>query len=152
MTKAIYHLIHANVSQGRASLDDPLMNDFADQMDEIDELAQGWPGFVAQPIPPDEGTVYTELAFLNVSIWESIEQLREFTYSGRHSELLDRRAEWFVQSNRPIYVLYWSPAGESPTEKEISQRFAYLREHGPTPLAFTFDQPFTVEQMLGFEG
>jgi hypothetical protein len=128
------------------------MKDFVDQMDEIDELAQGRPGFVAQPIPPDEGTVYTELAFLNVSIWESIEQLREFTYSGRHSEVLDRRVEWFVQSDQPIYVLYWSPAGEPPTEKEISQRFEHLREHGPTPRAFTFDKSYTVEEMLEFEG
>jgi hypothetical protein len=151
MTDNAYHLIEANLSHGRADLDDPMMVDFVERLDEIDLLAQGWPGFVAQPTLPDGGHVYREPALLNVSIWESIEDLREFTYSSVHTELLDRRAAWFVQFDRPVYVLYWSPVGELPTEKEISNRFEHLREHGPTPRSFTFDQPFTVEDMLDFE-
>ena len=52
-----YHLVHANVATARAALDDPLMNDFVDRLDEIDALAQGWPGFIAQPELPDEGLI-----------------------------------------------------------------------------------------------
>jgi hypothetical protein len=146
-----YHLVHANLSRARADLDDPQMKGFVDHVDEIDELAHQSPGFVAQPILPDEGSVYTGRTLLNVSVWESVEQLRRFTYSGRHSEFLDRRKEWFVQTNRPVYILYWSPAGEVPTEEEIHRRFAYLNVHGPTPHAFTFEQTYTAEEMLAFE-
>ena len=28
------------------------------------------------------------------------------------------------------------------------QRLDHLKQHGPTPLAFTFEQQFTVEEML----
>lgn len=145
-----YHLVHANVATARAALDDPLMNDFVDRLDEIDALAQGWPGFIAQPELPDEGLIYTEPTLLNVSIWESIENLRQFTYSSKHAGLLERRAEWFVQSDLSAYVLYWSPAGEVPWEEEIKRRFEYLHFHGATPFAFTFDEPDTVEDMLEF--
>ena len=150
MIKTTYHLVQANLAHARAELDDALMKDFVVQADEIDALAQGWPGFVDQPTLPDEGFIYTGLEMLNVSIWDSIEPLREFTYSGRHAEVLERRAEWFVQSDRPAYVLFWIPAGELPTEEQISQRFERLRVHGPTPLAFTFDSPYTPEEMLKF--
>lgn len=126
------------------------MKGFVERMDEIDAHAQDTPGFVAQPSLPDEGAVYGDLDLLNVSIWESIDPLREFTYSGEHAEMLERRTEWFLPSDRLAYVLYWWPAGEPVTEREISRRIAHLDEHGPTPAAFTFDQPYTVEQMLEF--
>jgi hypothetical protein len=126
------------------------MSGFVDRLDEIDALAQGWPGFIAQPELPDEGLIYTEPTLLNVSIWESIENLRQFTYSSKHAGLLERRAEWFVQSDLSAYVLYWSPAGEVPWEEEIKRRFEYLHLHGATPFAFSFDEPDIVEDMLEF--
>jgi hypothetical protein len=150
MTDIIYHLVHANSATIRAALDDPLMKGFVDRIDEIDALAQGWPGFIAQPALPDEGLIYPQSTLLNVSIWESIENLREFTYTSEHADMLKRRAQWFVQSDRPAYVLYWSPAGEAPSEKEIKQRFEHLQQKGSTPYAFTFDEPYTIEEMLEF--
>jgi len=150
MVPKSYHLVHANLAVARAPLDDPLMAEFMANAGEIDSLAHTSQGFVAQPTPADEGTVYSEPALLNISIWESIESLRTFTYSGRHAEMLGRRAEWFVQSDRFNYVLFWYPAGEVPTEKEFRRRFEHLHQHGPTSFAFTFDHPFTVKEMLAF--
>lgn len=51
----MYHLIHANIAKMRAPLDDPLMADFVEQVDVIDDLARSSPGFVDQPTPWDEG-------------------------------------------------------------------------------------------------
>jgi hypothetical protein len=150
MSEVNYHLTHANLARARAPLDDPLMKEFVDHLDEIDALAQSWPGFVAQPTLPDEGEVYREPFLLNVSIWESVDSLREFTYTSRHSELSDRRVEWFVQLGRPSYVLYWSTVGLLPSEREIRRRLEHLEQHGPTPLAFTFERPFTVQEMLDY--
>ncbi len=146
-----YHLLHANVARARADLEDPVMRGFVERMDEIDALARGSPGFVAQPTLPDEGAVFRGLDLPNVSLWESIDDLRQFTFTGEHSEMLDRRAEWFLRPDRPAYVLCWWPAGEMPTEKEIGRRLAHLHERGPTPMAFTFDRPFTLQEMLEFE-
>lgn len=151
MTKnTAYHLVHANLATARGSYDDPIMKGFVDLIDAIDGLAQSWPGFIAQPALPDEGLIYPEPFLLNVTIWESIESLREFTYTGQHAGMLKRREEWFLQSERPAYVLYWSPASAAPSEKEIKERIEHLQLHGSTPYAFTFDHPYTAEEMLEF--
>lgn len=152
MDTLAFHLVHANVAIPRAPLDDPMMSGFMDRVDEIDALAQGSPGFIAQPVLPDEGAIYLEPALLNVSIWDSVENLRAFTYTGQHAEGLEQRADWFEQPESPTYVLYWSPAGSIPTEAQIKRRFDHLNQHGPTPHAFTFGQSFSVEEMLQFTG
>jgi hypothetical protein len=147
----MYHLVHANIAVGRAPLDDPLMAGFVAKVDEIDALAQSRPGFVAQPTPPDEGSIYTGRSMLNVSIWESVESLEEFAYGGEHARMLERRAEWFYQDRQPNYVLFWFPSGQVPTEREIQKRIRHLAGSGATPFAFTFDRPFSVQEMLEYE-
>ena len=41
-------------------------------------------------------------------------------------------------------MLWWVPAGHRPSTDEAKERLALLGEHGPTPQAFTFRQPFPV--------
>ncbi|MDX1615805.1 MAG: DUF3291 domain-containing protein, partial [Candidatus Promineifilaceae bacterium] len=148
MSKPNHHLIHANVALARASLDHPRMADFVRQADAIDALARQSPGFVGQPTPADEGQTFTDRALLNLSIWTSVESLEAFTHTGRHALVLQRRADWFLPQDGPNYVLYWAPAGHTPTEAEIAARLHYLAHHGPTPYAFTFDRPYTAVQAL----
>ena len=101
----------------------------------------------AQPKLPDEGAVYVAPFLLNVSIWESLEGLETFTHQGKHATALEQRAQWFVQDGtQPTYVLYWIPKGHVVTEKDIKERLDHLGKHGPTPYAFTFEQPFTRSQ------
>jgi hypothetical protein len=152
MIKVKYQLVHANIATPRAPLEDPLMRDFVERIDEIDALAQGWPGFIAQPMLPDERLIFSEPILVNVSTWESVENLREFTYASKHAEFLKRRTDWFIQSDLPAYVLYWAPADQVPTEAEIKLRRDHLHWNGATPLAFTFDEPYTVDEMLAFTG
>jgi hypothetical protein len=132
-------------------MDDPIMKGFVERIGEIDALAQGWPGFISQPTPQDEGQIYPRNMLVNISIWDSVENLKSFSYSGEHLEMLRRRAEWFHQSEGPNYVLYWAPNGEVPTEIEIKRRFEYLFQNGPTPYAFSFHEPFTIEEMLDYQ-
>jgi len=146
----MYHLAHANIAIARAPLDDPLMAGFVARVDEIDALAAACPGYVSQPTPPDEGTVYTGPSMLNLSIWESVEALEQFTYTGEHALMLERRAEWFHQRAGPNYVLFWFPEGQIPSEREVQARLEHLAAYGATPYAFTFDQRFTVRQMLDY--
>lgn len=146
----MYHLIHANIAKMRAQLDDPLMADFVMNVDEIDALARSSPGFISQPAPRDEGLIYSGKMLLNLSIWESVEDLEIFTYQGVHSLMLERRREWFESYDGPNYVLYWEIAGHIPSEAEVQQRVEYLANQGPTPFAFTFDNRFTVGEMIEY--
>ena len=121
-----------------------------EQADLIDEIASNSPGFVSQPNPPDADSIYRFPELLNLSVWESVESLRAFTFAGKHAAALKRRAEWFVQKEKHNYVFYWDQAGKPPMESEIQKRFEYLRAHGPTPYAFTFEMTFSPEQALSF--
>ncbi len=150
MTQQEHHLVHANVALMRAPLDDPMMAEFVHQMDEIDASARNAAGFVAQPVPPDEGRLYTGRALLNLSIWQSVEDLDRFTHSGPHALALERRTEWFEQAAGPNYVLYWAPVGHMPTEVEIKERLDHLAMHGPTPFAFNFERRFTAADSSSF--
>lgn len=39
-------------------------------------------------------------------------------------------------------TLWWVPAGHRPTVAEAEARLLHLREHGPTPYAFTLRASF----------
>ena len=52
-----------------------------------------------------------------------------------------RRREWF-EAIKPYMVLWWSPPAQLPTVDEAKQRLEHLRDHGPTPFAFTFKASF----------
>lgn len=75
---------------------------------------------------------------INMSVWESLEALREFAYSQRaHLAVMRRRREWFERL--PLYmVLWWIPAGHVPTVAEAEERLALLRAEGPSAGAVTF--------------
>jgi heme-degrading monooxygenase HmoA len=147
-----YYLVHANIAVARAPLDDPLMEDFLQMADEVDEIARNSPGFVSQPAPDDEGSIFTGKRLLNLSIWDSVESLMDFTHSGQHGQALKRREDWFEQGQEYNYVLYWERRGHVPLEEEIKERLDYLRRNGPSPYAFTFSEAFTVEEMLNYTG
>ena len=151
MSQRTHQLVHANIAIMRAPLEDPVMAGFVNQVDQINAVAQASPGFVGQPILPDEGEVFTDRMLLNLSIWESVEDLDRFTHQGLHALALEQRAQWFEQSGRPNYVLYWEPAGHVPSEAEVKERIDHLERHGPTPFAFTFERRFTVGDMLAYD-
>ena len=48
----------------------------------------------------------------------------------------------------PYMVMWYVPAGTLPTPQDAKAKLEYVEQHGPTPLAFTFKQRFTVEEML----
>jgi hypothetical protein len=77
-----------------------------------------------------------------MSVWESIEALRDFTYSSRHIELFRDRAKWFEKMDKPHYCLWWVAVGHIPTLEEGRERLGHFQEHGATPQAFWFSQQF----------
>lgn len=142
-----YVLVHANIAKMRAPLDSPLMAGFVNNIDAIDSLAEQTPGFIAQPEPPDDGEIFPNDVLVNVSIWQDVKSLQNFTYGGEHKEVMERGSEWFEDSVPPRYVLYWVEEETIPTHKEINARLEHLREHGPSPVAFNFDKPFAPEEL-----
>ena len=77
---------------------------------------------------------------VNMSVWRDTEALKAFMFAGQHLDALRRRREWFEPLAEAATALWWVPAGHRPTVPEAEQRLVHLREHGPTPYAFTLRQ------------
>ena len=147
MEPSTHHLAQINIGRMRAPLDSPVMADFVAQLDAINALAEASPGFVWRLI--GEGNDATSLRpfdddfiIVNMSVWESLEDLRAYVYKSAHTAVMRRRREWFEQFERTFVALWWVEAGYLPTVGQAKQRLLHLEAHGPTAEVFTFKQPF----------
>ena len=115
----------------------------------IHELVERSPGYVwrlqdesgdataLRPFGPD--------VIVNLTVWESVESLRGFTYrTAAHLEPMRRRREWFVPADGPHLALWWIPAGTRPDLTEAADRLDHLRRTGPSPEAFTFRESYPI--------
>ncbi|MBW8813048.1 MAG: DUF3291 domain-containing protein [Caulobacterales bacterium] len=142
-----YHLAQVNVGRLKAPVDHPMIADFKNNLDRINALAEGQPGFVwrltgdgndatdIQPKPDDP------LFAINMSVWTDVASLGAFVYRTAHVEIMRRRREWF-EVMETYMCLWWVPAGHEPTVQEAMDRLETLERLGPTPQAFTFKTPF----------
>jgi hypothetical protein len=139
----VFHLAELNVARLRAPLDDPAMAEFADNLDRINALAEASPGFVWR-LQTDAGNATDIHAFadptilLNLSVWESLDDLRAYVYRSDHTGFLQRRRQWFEPVEGPATVLWWVAAGTVPSVEDALARRELVLRDGPTAEAFTF--------------
>jgi len=147
MSSITHHIAQINIGRMRAPLESPIMADFAAQLDAINALAEGSPGFVwrltgagndATSLRPFEDN----FIIVNMSVWESLDGLRAYVYKSAHTAAMRRRREWFEQFDGAYVALWWVEAGHIPTVGEAKERLMHLGVHGPTAEVFTFKQPF----------
>jgi len=142
-----YHLAQINVGRLLAPIGDPLMAEFVAQLPAINALADATPGFVWR-LQTEEGDatsvkVYDDDRILvNMSVWESLDALREYTYRSSHTGILKFRTKWFEKFDGPYYALWWVPAGHIPTTEEGRERLDHLRKNGVSAFAFSFKNIF----------
>ena len=143
-----YQLAQVNIGRILGPMDGPVMKGFADQLEEINSLADGFEGFVWR-LQSDEGdaTSYRpfpddDMMLINMSVWESVDVLFEYVYKSDHVKVMRDRAKWFEPMKEMYMVLWWIPEGHIPTQQEAIERLEVLREEGPTVEAFTFKQNF----------
>ena len=142
-----WHVAQVNIALPREPLDSPALAEFVANLEPVNALADGAPGFVWR-LADETGDATSIRAFdderliINMSAWESIEALWEFVYSGRHLEVMRRRREWMTRIAQSFLALWWVRAGTLPTIDDARLRLDHLRAHGPTPYAFTFKRRF----------
>lgn len=78
----------------------------------------------------------------SLSLWEDIESLMAFSYSGVHAEALRNARNWNTKNSWPPLVLWWVEAGRRPDWEQGAKKLEWLHDHGPSPAAFSFKQPF----------
>jgi hypothetical protein len=148
-----YHLAQINIARMLAPIDDPVMAEFVAQLPPINALAERSPGFVWR-LQSESGDATSikiyddEFIIVNLTVWESVDTLRQYVYKTAHSGVMRDRRRWFEKFDGPYYALWWVSAGHLPAPEEGKERLDYLREHGDTAYAFSFkcffSQPATV--------
>jgi hypothetical protein len=147
-----YHIAQVNIGRVRAGLEDPRMAGFVERLDEINALADRSPGFVWRLQTSAGNATYfrpyedDDRILLNMSVWETIEELRHYVYRTAHVEVLRHRQEWFEVFAGTYAALWWVPAGHIPGIDEAKKRLAYLEAHGPTEFAFDFKTTFQPDE------
>jgi hypothetical protein len=142
-----HHLAQVNIGRMLHPIDDPCMSAFVAQLDPVNALADSAPGFVWR-LQSSSGNA-TDVAYsddpfviVNMSVWESIEALRDYTYNSHHIGVFRDRSRWFQKMELPQYCLWWVPAGHIPTVAEARRRLEHYQTHGATPYSFWFSRPY----------
>lgn len=142
-----FHLAQINVGRLLQPVDHPQIEGFRINLDRINALADGMPGFVwrlvgegnnatdIQPRPEDP------LFAVNMSVWTDMDALAGFVYRSAHRDIMRRRREWF-EVMAVYQTLWWIPVGHIPTVAEGLEKLAAFERLGPTAEAFTFKTPF----------
>src|ERR1700679_1784700 len=144
-------LAQINIGRPVAPIVCPRIAEFVAQLEEVNALAESSRGFIWR-LQSSSGNAtdinYSEDPFVivNMSVWESIESLKQFTYGSRHLSVFRDRQKWFEKMTLPHYCLWWVPDGHVPSVKEGRERLEHYQKHGPTAQAFWFSQCFSARQ------
>jgi hypothetical protein len=143
------HIAQLNIALLEEPIEAPRFDEFRAALDRINALAEASPGFVWRLV--GDGNDATGLRpfgpeyLVNLSVWQSIDALFEFTYKTAHTEVMAQRKQWFPKLKSNHMVLWWIKAGQVPSVHEAGERLKHLDAHGPSAHAFTFKTRFDAD-------
>ena len=103
-----------NIARALGERDDPVMQAFVARIDEINALADEAPGFVWR-LQDEEGDAINirvfddPLLLVNMSVWDSLDALKDYVYQSMHVELMKNRKAWFDRMEQMHQVRDRSP-------------------------------------------
>jgi hypothetical protein len=141
-----YRLAQLNIATAKEPLEAPSMADFVANLDRINALAEGSPGFVWR-LQDESGSAtairpFGDNIIVNMSVWKDVASLSHYAFKTAHVEIMRRRREWFERMTEAYAVLWWVPHEHRPSVAEAKERLEHLRKFGATPHAFTFREAF----------
>ncbi|UTM60322.1 DUF3291 domain-containing protein [Photobacterium sp. CCB-ST2H9] len=149
-------LAQLNIALSKYPMDAPEIKDFVDNLEPVNSIADQSDGFVWR-LQDDSGDATSINAFdnpdmlINMSVWDSVDALKNFMFRTHHREIMRRKSEWFYRSAEDTYVLWWIADDHIPTIEEAKLRLDYLRHNGDSPYAFTFKSNYTPEDAATFK-
>ncbi|MBS0657153.1 MAG: DUF3291 domain-containing protein [Verrucomicrobia bacterium] len=142
-----FHLAQVNIAKAKGPIDGPVMAEFVQALDEINRLAESSPGFVWRYQTEaghaiDFQPFADPLILFNMSVWDSVANLKAYVYRSMHGQFFARRQQWFEPLSTPHMALWWIPAGTLPTPEDAKAAMERLEREGETVGAFTFRKLF----------
>jgi Domain of unknown function (DUF3291) len=138
-----FHLAQINIAPMIAPMDSPIMAEFVAGLEPMNTLADASEGFVWR-LKGDEDNATAirvfdnDMLIINMSIWESVEDLRHFAYKTAHSDFIKNRKKWFERMATPYLAMWWIKEGEIIHPISAKNRLEYLTKRGDSQVAFTF--------------
>lgn len=139
------HLAQLNVARAMDDLDSPRLADFMAALDRVNDIAERSSGFVWR-LKGDNGNATDVRAgddarfIVNLSVWETAEQLEHFVWNTVHARVYEKKSKWFESLGKPHLVMWWVPVGHFPTVDEATARLAELTQQGPSDRAFGWER------------
>ncbi len=139
------HIAQLNVATARYETDDPRFADFMNNLDRVNAIAERSPGFVWR-LKDDSGNATNirpaddPLFLVNMSVWETVEDLERFVFATAHRKIYARGEEWFHKMTTPRFVMWPVPVGHRPSIDEALARLARLTGEGPSDDAFGWER------------
>jgi hypothetical protein len=143
----MFHLAQLNIARMAMEYEDARMQDFVDGLAPVHRLSDASQGFVWR-LETDKSNEQYLLDFeasgwlVNMSVWETLDDLKKFVVAPLHLSIMRRRSEWFTKQDKATMVLWWVGQGHIPSFAEAMDRLGSLRENGPGNRAFSFSTPF----------
>jgi hypothetical protein len=142
------YIAQINISRLLEPIDSPLLADFVADLDRINGIAEQSKGFIwrlkdenannATAINPFDD----DKILVNMSVWETVDDLKNFAYRSDHVEVFMKRAKWFERLPVAHTALWHVEKGSFPTPEEGRDRLLHLRTYGETEFAFSFKKMF----------
>lgn len=143
----MYQLAQLNIAKALAPVESEMLQEFSNNLDPVNAIAEAAPGFVWRL--KDESGNATEIQYfddplmlVNMSVWQSVEALKNFMFKTHHIDFMKRKKNWFATMDKANYVLWWIEQGHIPTVEEAVERLEYLRAHGDSANAFSFKNTY----------
>jgi hypothetical protein len=114
----MFHLAQVNIGMAKSAMESGVMKVFSDNLNDL----------------------------VNISVWQSVEVLKQFMFKTHHIDFLKRKKKWFEATTKQTYVLWFAPAGHYPSIQKAKDRLALLYAKGETAQAFTFKKVYQAQQ------
>jgi hypothetical protein len=136
------HIAELNIGRLLYPVDDPRLADFVGNLARVNAMADRMPGFVWRLVGEDPDNSLDVRPFadptiaVNMSVWETVEQLEAFVWQTVHQRFYNRKAEWFEKLKSDHLVMWFVEEGHIPTLAEAEERLKHLEAHGNSDFAF----------------
>jgi hypothetical protein len=137
------HVAELNIGRLNHPIDDPRMADFVDNLGRVNAMAERMPGFVWRLSGDDSPESAISMrpfsdpeVIVNMSVWETVEQLEQYVWQTVHKKFYSRKAEWFSPMKSHHFVMWLIEDGHIPTLDEAKARLEHLDAHGNSDFSF----------------
>lgn len=150
MNNSDFHLAQYNIIKLKDQLNAPIISEFKDFLGPVNQLADRSPGFVWR-LKGEEGLDATDvftpyedpLVFINLSVWESFEDLENYVFKSVHSYFLKSRKKYGSKMDGQQGVLWWLPKGTLPSVEDAKLKLDRLNQNGSSSEAFSLKERYT---------